>query len=78
VNEAGGACTVAGGPCDAALATLRACYQSAIPGFTDDQCPIGVVPAYRGCTPASCQDPADAFDACVFGCGDVQKSCFVD
>jgi hypothetical protein len=75
LNENAALCTADGGACETALATLRACYVSEDPSWLPGDCPTGIVPSQRGCTPEACFDEADAFDACLFACEDATDRC---
>jgi hypothetical protein len=75
INENAEACLVDGGACEGAHASLDACYADALPGWAPDDCPTGVIPAIRGCTPEACFDEAEAFDACMLACDAVTTLC---
>ncbi|HVR20582.1 MAG TPA: hypothetical protein VMS65_12820 [Polyangiaceae bacterium] len=75
VNESAGLCLADGGECSPVLTTFHACYAAEIPGWMIHDCPTGVVPSIRGCTPQACFDEAEAMDACLLGCDAVQMVC---
>jgi hypothetical protein len=74
INQSANLCLY-DGVCDGARATLDACYAGEIPGWTSSDCPTGVFPAIRGCTPEACFDEAEAFDACMLACEPVATIC---
>ncbi len=57
-----------------AKAALEGCYQAQDPGWAETDCPLEV-PSFRGCTPAACEDEANAFDACIASCPAVTAVC---
>jgi hypothetical protein len=67
-NEQADVCLGDGDECEGAHGALEACYATEIPGWMSGDCPTGLVPSLRGCTPEACFDEADAFDACLLGC----------
>jgi hypothetical protein len=75
INGSSAPCLDDGGECRAVLATLRACYVAEIPGWTINDCPTGIVPSIRGCTPEACFDEAAAMEACLLGCDTVTTAC---
>ena len=75
VNENARECLGDGDECTGVLATLKACYAAEVPGWTEGDCPTGIVPSLRGCTPQACSDEADAMDACLLRCSIVTERC---
>ena len=64
INANAGACLAESGECEGAHAELDACYAMEM----TVGCQTGTVPSRRSCTPETCFDEADAFDACLLGC----------
>lgn len=75
VNENSAVCLEDGGACEGAHAELDACHATEVPGFSSGDCPTGVVPAIRGCTPEACFDEAEALEACLYACDAVTAAC---
>ncbi|HEX6273591.1 MAG TPA: hypothetical protein VFZ53_11130 [Polyangiaceae bacterium] len=71
INENAAACLEDGGECEGAHAELDLCYAMEM----SLDCPSGVIPAIRGCTPEACFDEAEAFEACLLGCTSAATIC---
>jgi hypothetical protein len=71
VTENADACVGDGDECAAPLAALQACYDADPGAPTCNR----LYPSADGCTPSTCVDEAEAFDACLLACESVAVNC---
>jgi hypothetical protein len=75
INEHAQLCYGASGACTSTLNELSACLAASFGDAAAGACPIDRIPASRGCVPSSCQDRAQALDACLYDCQAALSAC---